>query len=206
MNTNMSKAFIFMLGAAAGSLVTWKLVEEKYKKLADEEIESVIERFKNKAEVTADGLTIYGNDVVLAKIGDTSAECADVEIEERSAYEKLIRDAYNSDEEIDDDGFVIETPPAKEFIAPYVISPDEYDEIGNDTKSWTLYSDGVLTNEVGEIVVDPETMIGDALDHIGEFEDDSVHVRDENIECNYEIIKVEQSFRDLNGLDEGDEV
>ena len=200
MNTNMiKKAFIFMLGATAGSLVTWKLVEKKYKDLADEEIESVIERFKNRAEVTKDSLTVFGNNVAVASLSNEGIKCAEVEIEEKSAYEKLVRDAYNADEEIDDDGLVINTPPAKEFIAPYVISPEEYGEFGNDTKNWTMYTDGVITDEAGEIVVDPESMIGDALKHFGEFEEDSVHVRDENIECDYEIIKVEQSFSELNG-------
>ena len=40
----MNKLFIFSLGAAAGSLLTWKLIEKKYKDLADEEIASVVEQ------------------------------------------------------------------------------------------------------------------------------------------------------------------
>ena len=47
----MDKAIIFIIGAGIGSLITWKIVEEKYKKIADEEIESVIERFKNREEL-----------------------------------------------------------------------------------------------------------------------------------------------------------
>ena len=46
----MDKAIIFIIGAGIGSLITWKIVEEKYKKIADEEIESVIERFKNRED------------------------------------------------------------------------------------------------------------------------------------------------------------
>ena len=34
------KLFIFAVGAAIGSAVTWKFVETKYKKLADEDIAS----------------------------------------------------------------------------------------------------------------------------------------------------------------------
>lgn len=44
----LKKTLIFITGAALGSLVTWKLIEKKYKDLANEEIESVKEIFKNK--------------------------------------------------------------------------------------------------------------------------------------------------------------
>ena len=44
----MKNVLIFVLGAATGSVITWKLVEQKYKKIADEEIASVKERFKNR--------------------------------------------------------------------------------------------------------------------------------------------------------------
>ena len=42
----MKNLLCFVAGAAIGSVVTWKLIEKKYKDLADEEIESVIETFK----------------------------------------------------------------------------------------------------------------------------------------------------------------
>ena len=55
-NSILSKAFIFAVGAAIGSAVTWKLVKTKYEKIADEEIESVKEVYLKKAynEVIAD--------------------------------------------------------------------------------------------------------------------------------------------------------
>ena len=47
----MNKLLMFTLGAAAGSLLTWKIVEGKYKKIADEEIESVKEHYKNREQM-----------------------------------------------------------------------------------------------------------------------------------------------------------
>ena len=46
----MNKLFIFVLGAATGSVVTWQLVKEKYRRLADEEIESVKVSFRKLQE------------------------------------------------------------------------------------------------------------------------------------------------------------
>ena len=47
----MKNLLYFVTGAAIGSVVTWKLIEKKYKDLADEEIESVKETFKNRKQI-----------------------------------------------------------------------------------------------------------------------------------------------------------
>ena len=44
----MNKLIFFILGASLGSLVTYKIVEEKFKNIANEDIESVREYYKNK--------------------------------------------------------------------------------------------------------------------------------------------------------------
>lgn len=45
----LSNVVIFAIGAAIGSLATWKFVKTKYEKIANEEIESVKEIFsKNR--------------------------------------------------------------------------------------------------------------------------------------------------------------
>ena len=54
MNDNLSKVFIFVAGAAIGSVVTLKFLEEKYKRIADEEIESVKETFEKALEKEID--------------------------------------------------------------------------------------------------------------------------------------------------------
>ena len=46
---------IFSAGAAIGSIVTWKLIEAKYKQIADEEIASVKEVFTVRKKTTEDG-------------------------------------------------------------------------------------------------------------------------------------------------------
>ena len=53
----MKNLLCFVAGASIGSVFTWKLIEKKYKDLADEEIESVIETFKNrKPRITKDNV------------------------------------------------------------------------------------------------------------------------------------------------------
>ena len=179
----MNKLFIFVLGAAAGSLVTLKIVEEKYKKIADEEIASVVEQLKNRFEEKEtekeepETVTLFADGVPV----DTF-----VKNEEMDKYEKLVQGYKGEDGTVE-----------KEQIKPYVISPEEFGEFGNDTISLTYYSDFVLADEDDEIIVDPESIIGDALEHFGEYEDDAVHVRNENVECDYEILKSEKTFSEV---------
>ena len=48
MNNTVKNALIFVVGAAIGSVTTWYFVKDKYKKIADEEIESVKEYYSNR--------------------------------------------------------------------------------------------------------------------------------------------------------------
>lgn len=198
----MNKVFIFVLGAAAGSLVTWKIVEKKYKQLADEEIESVREYYENKEEqerVAAEEVIKELKDE--QKIKDEGFK---KQINEQfSEYKDQIKDlGYANNEEVEDDECIVVTPQAVDYIAPYIIAPEEFGEAYNHiTKSWTYYADFVLTDEEGDIVFEPEKIIGDALEHFGDYEDDSVHVRNDNLEWDIEIIKHEKTFEELNGED-----
>lgn len=188
----MKNILIFSLGAAAGSLLTWKLIEKKYKKIADEEIESVREYYKNKIDgtiKTSTGLSI------VEPVKETESTTT------TASYTKLINDLeYSNQDSNQDDDYTIYIEPGVDFIEPYVISPEEFGEVdAYETKSWTYYSDFVLTDEEGEIVSDPENIIGDALSHFGDYEDDSVYVRNENTFCDYEILKHCKTFSEVNG-------
>ena len=81
---------------------------------------------------------------------------------------------------------------------PYVITPEEFaadDEY--QTESLTLYACGTLTDDFDNPIEDVPAMVGDALDHFGEYEDDSVFVRNDRYKCNYEILKDTRTFEDV---------
>ena len=191
----MHKTIAFVLGAAAGSLLTWKLVEKKYKKIADEEITSVVERFKNREKLNdfcenADHV-IYASKDIVSSI-EQPKDCVKTE------YAKTVQELGYSDDNTENDDCTIPIETGPEKVEPFVISPEEYGDIDDyDTKSWTYYSDSVLTDETGEIVSDPEIIIGDGLLHFGDYEDDSVYVRNDNIGCDYEILKHDKTFSEI---------
>ena len=192
----MKNLLCFVAGAAIGSVVTWKLIEKKYKDLADEEIESVIETFKNrKPRITKDNVkeTV---EKVINKYKEPKEIVEDIVTAERYSIE--------NEEEIDEDdesNYTIDIDNDDTVITPYVIEPEqfgEYNEYG--TKTLTYYADNVLTDEIDNPITSEEmiTMIGpDALDHFGEYEDDSVYIRDEMNEMDYEILKSEKKFSEI---------
>ncbi len=194
----MKNVLIFLSGAAIGSVVTWKLIEKKYKDLADEEIESVKETFKTREERP----TIIGVDTGKNKDEqvETTMLYADGKIteinDEVTDYSKITKD-YGSEVYVDDeegDNTITEVEVGETENAIYCIPPEEFGDMGYPTKSWTYYSDFVLADENDEIVSDPESIIGDALEHFGDYEDDSVYVRNDNTECEYEILKHERAY------------
>ena len=192
----MKNLLFFVAGAAMGSVITWKLIEKKYKDLADEEIESVIETFKNrKPRITKDEVkeTV---EKVINKYKEPKEIVEDIVTSEKYSIE--------NEEEIDEDdesNYIVNVDNDVEVVTPYIITPDqfaEYNEYG--TKTLTYYADNVLTDEIDNPITSEEmvTMIGpDALDHFGEYEDDSVYIRDEINEMDYEILKSEKKFSEI---------
>lgn len=193
----MKNLLCFVTGAAIGSVVTWKLIEKKYKDLADEEIESVIETFKNrKPRITKDEVkeTV---EKVINKFKEPKETVEDIVTAEGYSIE----DEEETEEDDDESNYTVDVDPGVEVIVPYVITPEqfgEYSEYG--TKTLTYYADNVLTDEIDNPITsdEMETMIGpDALDHFGEYEDDSVYIRDEMNEMDYEILKSEKTFSEI---------
>lgn len=178
----LSSFLIFTAGAAIGSVVTWKLVKTKYEQIAQEEIESVKEAFARRA----------GRD---KKEEDKPVE-QEKKIEltvnpERIRYEDII-DEQNYDYPREDD----------DHEKPYVISPEEFGEVfGYETVNLSFYAgDNVLTDELDDIIYDVEGTVGlDFADHFGEYEDDSVHVRNDKLKIDYEILLDPSSYEALVG-------
>jgi hypothetical protein len=63
----------------------------------------------------------------------------------------------------------------------------------------TLYltKDGKLVNKDWEIIDDIDDIVGyESLDHMGEYEDDTLHVRNDRLKCDYEIYLSEKTYEE----------
>ena len=83
---------------------------------------------------------------------------------------------------------------------PYVITPEEFGENEDyNTVSLTYYADHILTYEDDELVEDIDGLVGEeSLTHFGEYEDDSVFVRNDVCKTDYEILLDEREFMDVH--------
>ena len=99
MNSKLLSFLSFIVGASAGSLITWKLVAKKYKQIAQEEIDSVKETY---AKMRKDDLEAKKADLEAAKAKlhpaeSEKAETPEVQPEEVKEYEDVIaRHNYTS--------------------------------------------------------------------------------------------------------------
>ena len=180
----INKILIFAAGVAIGSAVTWKLVKDKYKKLADEEIASVKEIWSKKHPTVGD-IVKEGMDVdITVQPKQTHVDYA----ERKTAREIILENKYSDKKE------------EENCMNKYVISPEEYGESELPSESLTYWADGVVTDEANCIWDDDdieETIGKDALKHFGEYEDDSVFVRNETLDKEYEILLDTRRFRDV---------
>lgn len=210
MNSMLKGVLIFVLGAAAGSLATWKLIEKKYKDIAQEEIDSVKDTFsKMKKNEYPDKLEDYPD----FEEFDDSDDSDDVEEEPKPEqkidrnnkpdiveYAKILSETgYTNYAERQDKKEKKGVEPVEDE-RPYVISPDEFGEKdGYENVTLTYYADGVLTDYFDNVISNVDEVVGfDSLDHFGEYEDDVVFVRNEKMETDYEILR---DLRDFNESD-----
>lgn len=174
-NNFLSNVLIFAVGAAIGVAATQQFFKTKYERIADEEIASVKERYSQRAE----------NDENLEKLENGLKKTID-------NMQKQI-DAYEQERIVQQEGYTNYT--GKKVVVntdrPYIIDAEEYDELEDYTAEELLYySDGVLADYYGNIVDDVDDMVGlDNLERIGkEDEDDSIHIRNDSRQCDYEIL------------------
>lgn len=192
----------FILGAGIGSAVTWKLLDEKLDKKhsmrADAEIDSVKESLAQFKPTNT-------NEEEQSKIAEQAMHKADIatyakELQEHGYIdysEMSEKPSKNLEETVDE-------PAAKSYAEddveqPYVIPPEEFGEFDDyHTIELTYYTDGVLTDDQDELVEDVDDIVGeDFASHFGEYEDDSVFIRNDRLRCDYQILLDSRKYSDV---------
>ena len=156
-----------------------------YEKVCDEAIEDV-KRVYSQRKSNAEELRNQASELLNEVRKENAKKDDGQDLEE---YKKITTN-YTNEKEEDDMAY-----------EPYVIPPDDFGEkFGYDTVSLTYYADGVLTDIYDNIIEDADDLVGeDSLNHFGEYEDDSVFVRNDAKETDYEILRDERTYSDVMG-------
>ena len=196
MNDKLSSVIIFCGGVFIGGFLTWDFFKTKYEKIADEEIASVKETFEHREPRPDKNYkveeSLKGNDEYI-NVSPGVAERI-IQIIDSNGY----RNYSNTAIETDKKGGTADM----ELKQPYVITPEQYEDNVDYTKvSLTWYNDEVLEDDWGN-VLDPDDVIGrDALKTFGQYEKDSVFVRDDDEQIDYEVLLDTRSYKETYGHD-----
>lgn len=183
MSNGVRFIFTFALGATAGALVAWKVLDGYYKRIMDEEAESFRAAIAKQEKENAD---------TPEETDDTSKKEA---IEEtRNDYAKIIASSGYANYADAKDGFQDDI---------YVISPEAFDEYENyDVHTLTYYSDGVLTDEQDNPIDDIDEVVGlESLETFGMYETDAIYVRNDRLKTDYEILLDMRPYSEVVGGD-----
>lgn len=196
--------FIFMAGMALGSGITYKIVKTKCEEAARDEINAALdELFESRDEDEPEEVK---DENVVQKARYTQDK---PDIMEIAAYTAKVRESgyTNYSEMFNGEKPVILTKEQEEELAepdidfsPCVIAPEEYGDIDDyDRIELTYYaSDEVLADDNGDIIDDLQDVVGvNFAKHFGEYEDDSVHIRNDRLECYYEILYDSRCYSDV---------
>ena len=179
----MKGLFIFAAGVVAGAVAGAYLVKDKIMADAKQEIEEVREYYRSKKE---------------SKKEETVEEQPVEEVKEEKEYKTIVENSgyvnYNKPEQIIQHSVLEDTP--------YAIDPEEFgdkEEEGWDTTTLTYFADGVLVDDVDDIVEQPDVVVGlDNLRIFEEFPDATcVYVRNETWRTDFEILRDDWKWSDL---------
>jgi hypothetical protein len=183
---NSKVAFIIgsVVGVGIGVAGTYSYFKDKYEKLAEEDFNSrrVFDEDKK--------------DEPVEPVVEKTADSRTVDKPSIAAYSAILqKEGYVNYSDMQD-------KKQKQEIAvdrPYVIQPSDFGEFDYYEKiSLTYTADGVLLDDMNEIVDDIEETVGeDSLEHFGEYEDDSVYVRNDAKKCDYEILLDQRNYQEI---------
>lgn len=192
MKLTLSNAMFFAAGAAVGATVAWKILETKFNQMIDEIVHDEVESVKESLG------RLYGDEDTKEEntdkiIANEKPDIREFMKEYNSKVNNLGYSSYSKDSTqlTDEDVIVV-------MERPYVVSPSEFGELDYDTISLTYYSDGVLTDDLDNPIEDVDDTVGiDFAEHFGEYEDDSVFIRNDRLRSDFEILRDLRNYSDV---------
>lgn len=178
----MNKAYVslsFVAGALIGAVTAVLLTKDYYEKKAegraDAEIESVKEMMKRREErletITNEQVEKRAYEIIAERYGTPNKP----ELKEKKKEDETMAEAR-----------------------PYVIDPSEYGDLDYKQVSLNYYDDGVLTYENDDVIDDIDSLVGkDSLSHFGEYEADTVYVRNDRLKIDFEILADTRRYEDI---------
>ena len=185
----MKGLLIFAAGLAVGAVAGAVIVKNKVLADAKAEIEEVREYYRESRGQKDEHVE------EVKEVEKKEYELKDIQIKDESKTEKehtnysQITKMYMSKDEY-------QTPM---YDDPFVIDPSEFGENPEyDTETLTYFADGVLVDDVDDVIEEPDIVVGlENLKVFEEFGATTVYVRNDIYKTDYEIIRDDWNYSDL---------
>lgn len=186
----MKGLLIFAAGLAVGAVAGAVIVKNKVLADAKAEIEEVREYYRESRGVKE-------VEEVKEKVEETIDHIHDL-IEEHETKPKTEKEHtnYNQITKMYTSKNEFQTPM---YDDPFVIDPSEFGENPEyDTETLTYFADGVLVDDVDDVIEEPDIVVGlENLKVFEEFGATTVYVRNDIYKTDYEIIRDDWNYSDL---------
>lgn len=192
---------IFVAGCAVGGIGASLYLKDVYRRYAQEEIDSVIDRERHKRETEA---CSYGRAVEDSTEDEERIEHAK-EAAKNAANKSSITEYANvvKKEGYKDYSEYSKPEPLEEKEGnanpiSYILPSEFGDEDAYEQIELTYYADGILADEEGDLVQDIDLTVGNEFDeHFGEYDDAMVYIKNDVMKAYYMIYMSDDCYRDI---------
>ena len=187
----MKGLLIFAAGLAVGAVAGAVIVKNKVLADAKAEVEEVREYYRSaRGKVNRENVEETEE---VKEVEKKEYELKDIQIKDEpktglTNYSQITK-MYMSKDEFQ----------APMYDDPFVIDPSEFGENPEyDTETLTYFADGVLVDDVDDVIEEPDIVVGlENLKIFEEFGASSVYVRNDIYKTDYEIIRDDWNYSDL---------
>lgn len=197
MNKTLLAIGSLIVGGVSGFFIGKFVYAKKYKQISDKEISEVREAYKSyfskKKSVKPAPQKPFETRSTLQETQPKETVVTVVDYSEKYREEA---DQYRTASPVLDR----KEQPANSKIT--VLTPEEFRESSKNAKTLIYYKDGVLADTFGNVIKDINSEVGpEALKTFGLYDDESVYVRNDNNDFDYEIIRSPKTYGD--GTEQG---
>ena len=185
----MKGLLIFAAGLAVGAVAGAVLVKNKVLADAKAEVEEVRKYYRESRGVVEE----VEEKEEVKEVEKKEYELKDIQVKDEpktglTNYNQITKRYISKDE--------FQSPM---YDDPFVIDPSEFGENPEyDTETLTYFADGVLVDDVDDVIDEPDIVVGlENLKIFEEFGATTVYVRNDIYKTDYEIIRDDWNYSDL---------
>lgn len=183
-------------GALLGAVAAYILVKKKYETVIDSLSDQVNDFVGNDDDAVVpidDNIVVVDPEMDKTKIKKPSYDTDYEETLDNTGYNDMFKEKPKPATKKTTKK---KKPQDIEYIDPITFGDDK----DYDTLTFTYYADNVVANEDNEELAEYEieAMLGKFEDHFGEYEQDSVNVKNNKTKTYYEILKDDRCYSEIN--------